>query len=131
MEFVNVFAAAVAAFVAGALYYMALSGPWMNASGVPRGPDGRPANAADARPFVIGFLCILVVAGMMRHLFASSGIVEPGAGIVAGAGIGAFLVAPWIGLNAVYAMKPARLVLIDGGYATLGCAIIGLVLTLF
>jgi hypothetical protein len=80
---------------------------------------------------VIGFLCILLVAGMMRHMFAASDIVQPGAGLGTGAGIGAFLITPWIALNAVYAMKPAALVLIDGGYAILGCAIIGLVLTLF
>lgn len=131
MEFVNVFAAAVAAFAAGALYYAVLSEPWMNASGVRRRPDGRPANATDARPFVIGFLCILMVAGVMRHLFAIGGIAHPGTGILYGAGLGAFVIMPWLALNAVYSMQNPRLVLIDGGYAVLACAIIGLVLTLF
>lgn len=131
MEFVNVFSAAVAAFAAGALYYVLLSDRWIAASGVPTGPDGRAANAANAAPFLIGFLCILLVAGMMRYLFAAAGIDTPRAGLLHGAGIGGFLIAPWIALNAVYAMHRPALAVIDGGYAVLGCAIIGLVLALF
>jgi len=67
----------------------------------------------------------------MRHVFALSGIDSPGAGIVAGIGVGLFFIAPWITLNNLYGMRPLRLSLIDGGYATLACAVMGLILTLF
>jgi len=34
-------------------------------------------------------------------------------------------------INNAYGDRPFKLTLIDGGYATLGCAVIGAVLTLF
>ena len=45
--------------------------------------------------------------------------------------IGLFLIAPWVALNILFAQRPRVLVLIDGGYAILGCGAIGLVLGLF
>ncbi|HMO72884.1 MAG TPA: DUF1761 domain-containing protein, partial [Paracoccaceae bacterium] len=73
---------------------------------------------------------MLVVSGFMRHVFAGAGIATPGAGLVAGLGCGAFLIAPWIAMGNAYAGRPAALSVIDGGYAVLGCGAIGLVLTL-
>jgi hypothetical protein len=74
---------------------------------------------------------MLLVAGMMRHIFGMVGIASPGAGLVAGLGIGLFFISPWIMINNAYEMRPFRLTLINGGYATFGCALMGLVLTLF
>lgn len=131
MEFLSVIAATAAAFAAGALYYGALSEPWMTASGVPRGEDGRPAGGQKASIFALAFLCQLMVAGMMRHVFSLSGIDGLGMGAMAGLGIGLFFITPWIALNNLYAMRPRALTVIDGGYATLACGIIGAVLGLF
>ena len=50
---------------------------------------------------------------------------------MSGLGVGLFFISPWIMINNGYAGRPFRLTLIDGGYATFGCAIIGLVLMLF
>lgn len=130
MEFVNVIVAAAVAFGLGAVWYMVFSKPWLAVSGVATGPDGRPVNAG-ARPFVIGFIAILLVAGMMRHLLASAGLESVASGTLAGFGVGAFLITPWIALNAGYTGRPALLVAIDGGYATLACTVMGAVLTLF
>jgi hypothetical protein len=130
MGILAVLAAAAAAWGLGAVWYMALAAPWMAASGVPRDAAGQPANAASPLPFVLSALCLVLVAGMMRHIFATSGIATPGAGLVSGLGVGAFLIAPWIAINNLYAMRPYRLTLIDGGYAVAGCAVMGLVLTL-
>lgn len=129
MEFVNVIVAAAVAFGLGAVWYMVFSKAWIAASGVATGPDGRPVNAG-ARPFVIGFIAILLVAGMMRHLLASTGLDSVAAGMQAGFGVGAFLITPWIALNAAYAGRPAALVAIDGGYATLACTAMGAILML-
>lgn len=131
MEVLNVFAAALGAFVLGSVWYMVLAEPWMQASGVPRGPDGKPEGGMNPGIFAMSFVLQLVVAGMMRHVFALSGLDTPGAGLVAGIGVGLFLISPWIALNNLYAMRPFRLSLIDGGYATLACAAMGLILTLF
>jgi hypothetical protein len=82
-------------------------------------------------PFLVALAAMIVVAGMMRHMLATSGIEGPGKSLLSGLGVGAFFVAPWLAMDYAYAMRPSRLTLIDGGYAVLGCGAIGLVLGLF
>lgn len=130
MGFVSVLVAAAAAYAFGAAWYTALGRVWIDAAGLRRGPDGRPEGNGPM-PFVISALMVIVVAGMMRHVFVMSQLDTPGDGLMGGFGIGAFLVLPWIVTNYAYAMRPRALSLIDGGYAVIGCTIIGLVLTLF
>ncbi|MFW8633935.1 DUF1761 domain-containing protein [Cribrihabitans pelagius] len=131
MDFLSVILATIAAFALGAGYYGALAKPWMKAARIPRGPDGRPEGADDKKIYAIAFVLQLFVVGMMRHVFVLSGIETLGAGIVGGAGIGLFFISPWLALNNLYGMRPVKLSLIDGGYATLACAVMGLMLTLF
>jgi hypothetical protein len=82
-------------------------------------------------PYITSLLASIIIAGMMRHMFMLSGIDIVVKGIVAGFGIGLFLVTPWIATFYGFNGTPRKLLLIDGGYATLGCTVIGLVLTLF
>lgn len=128
MEFLSVIAAAIGTFAFGAVWYIALSKPWIAASGIATGPDGRPQSGGSA--MVVGFGVLLIVAGMMRHLLATSGIATVGGGAVAGFGIGAFLITPWVVMNYAYGQRSPRLMLIDGGYSTIGCTIMGAILTL-
>jgi hypothetical protein len=130
MGILSVLVAAAAAWLFGAGWYILLSRPWMEAAGIDCDEMGRPKGSSPL-PFVLSAIAMIVVAGMMRHIFGMSGIGTLGAGLVAGLGIGLFFISPWIMINNAYAMRPFRLTLIDGGYATFGCAIIGLVLTLF
>ena len=131
MEILNVLVAAAAGFALGAVYYGILAEPWMVAAGIRRGTDGKPESGQTVLTFAIGFVLQLVVAGMMRHVFTLSGISSAGAGMVAGLGVGLFFITPWIVLNNLYAGRPVKLTVIDGGYAALACAAIGLVLSLF
>lgn len=131
MGILSVIVAALAGFGVGALWYMSLSKPWMEAAGLPRGADGRPANGASPLPFVIALLAMLLVASMMRHVFAMSGIEGLGKSFLSGLGVGAFFVAPWIAMDYAYSMRDRRLTWIDGGYAILGCGVIGAVLGMF
>lgn len=130
MEFLSVIAAAAASFVLGAVWCMALAEPWMQAARIPRDADGKPEGGQSPLLFGATFLLQLVVAGRMRHVFALTGIDTLGAGLVAGGGVGLFLISPWIAINNAYGMRPLRLTVIDGGYATLGCAAMGAVLAL-
>ena len=82
-------------------------------------------------PYIISAIMLLVVAGMMRHGLTMAGVETVGQSALAGFGIGAFMATPWIVTNHAYSMKPRTLTLIDGGYATIGCTVIGLVLGLF
>lgn len=131
MGVLAVLVAAAAGFAMGAVWYMTLSGAWLRATGVPVDDAGRPVQRAGAMPFLVSAVCMILVAGMMRHIFAMSSLAGPGAGLVAGLGIGAFFIAPWLAMNYAYSMRDPRLAVIDGGFAIVGAGTIGLVLGLF
>ncbi len=131
MDYVSVLVAGVAGFMFGAVWYTVLAKKWMEASGVPLDESGQPANRSDPVPYITSLLGAVLVAGMMRHTFELSGIDTVGKGLVSGLGIGLFLVSPWIATFYSFGARPRRLILIDGGYATFGCTVIGTVLTLF
>lgn len=131
MEYLGVVIAAAGSWIFGAAWYMALSKPWIEASGLECDENGRPKGGNNPTPFILSAICMILVAGLMRHIFAMSGIDTVGEGVVSGGAIGLFFIAPWTMINNAYGMRPFKLTLIDGGYAVIGCAIIGTVLTLF
>ncbi len=130
MGFLSVLAAAAAAFVFGGAWYGTLGKPWMKAAGITQEQVYGGAMKSPG-PFIISFIMLILVAGMMRHGLSMAGISSVGKSALAGFGIGAFMATPWIVTNHAYGMKPITLTLIDGGYATIGCTVIGLVLGLF
>ena len=131
MGFLDVIGAAIATFAFGALWYMVLAKPWTEAAAIPTDAKGRPLNSGNPVPYIVSFVMILLVAGMMRHVFALSGIDTFGKGVVSGLGIGAFFISPWLILTNFYEDRPLNLSLINAGYATFGCAIMGACLILF
>ena len=132
MGFLAVIVAGIGGFMFGAVWYTVFAKPWMAASGVPLNDAGdAPANQKDPVPYITSIVGAILVAGMMRHVFVLSGIGSVGAGLVSGFGVGLFLVTPWIATFYAFGARPFRLTLIDGGYATFGCTVIGTVLTLF
>lgn len=131
MELLNVIVAAAGSFAFGAIWYMAWAKPWMAASGVSCDENGNPENGASPLPYIMSAVSALVVAGMMRHMFAMSPVDSVWEGAVSGFGVGAFFIAPWIMMNNGFGGKPFTLTLIDGGYAAIGCGIIGTILMLF
>jgi hypothetical protein len=133
MGIISVLAAAIASYAFGAIWYMSLATPWMAAAGLtkeqvqgtPDGPKPSPM------PYVISFVCAIIVAGMMRHVLVMSsvdGVYKSG---LTGFGIGLFLASPWIATNYAFSLRPRKLTLIDTGYATIGCTIMGIVFGLF
>lgn len=128
MEIISVLVAAIATFAFGAVWYMSLSGPWMAAAEIKMGPDGKPANASDKTPFLIGFVGMVLAAGMMRHIFGMAAIDSLGKGAIAGLGIGAFTIMPWVAMNYAFGQRKLKLIVIDGGNVVLGSAIMGAVL---
>jgi hypothetical protein len=131
MEILNILAAALAAFAFGAVWYMSLSRAWIAAAEIPVDANGRPQGNGSPMPFLVGILAMILVAGMMRHILAMSGVTSIGGGLVAGAGVGAFLITPWVAMNYAFAMRKPALTLIDGVNSVVGCALMGLVLNLF
>lgn len=137
MEFLNVIAAGVAAFAFGAIWYMSMGKAWMAAADLHPDAKGRPARpdategSSSPLPFIIGLLAMILVAGMMRHMFASSGIKTVGGGAMAGFGVGAFFITPWVAMNYAFSLRKPALTLIDGVNIIVGSTIIGVVLNLF
>ena len=131
MEFLNVIAAALAAFAFGAVWYMSMSKAWIKAAEIPVDANGKPQGNGGAMPFVVGLVAMLVVAGMMRHVFAMSGLTTVGQGVMGGFGIGAFLITPWVAMNYAFGMRKPALTLIDGVNSVVGCTIMGVVLNAF
>lgn len=131
MQFVAVIAATVAAYAFGAFWYISMGKSWIKAAGIPVDAAGKPQGSGSPLPFVVGFVCVLVVAGMMRHMFMMSGLDTLVEGLMGGFGIGAFLITPWVVMNYTYAARPFTLALIDGVYSIVGCTLIGIVLTFF
>lgn len=130
MGYIAVIVAAAAGFGVGAVWYMVLAKPWVEAVGIETDENGNPKNE-NPMTYVMAGIAMLLVAGMMRHTFALSGIDTVGKGLTSGLGIGLFFISPWIMLNNGFGDRPFKLTLIDGGYAVIGCAVMGLVLTLF
>lgn len=130
MAFLSVIVAATAGFGFGAVWYLALAKPWMEAANIKMDANGKPEGDSPL-PYIMAAVAMILVAGMMRHTFALSGIDTLGKGLVSGFGIGLFFISPWIMINNGYGGRPFKLTLIDAGYATFGCAIIGLVLSIF
>ncbi|WP_375687957.1 DUF1761 domain-containing protein [Pseudooceanicola sp. LIPI14-2-Ac024] len=131
MNVIAILAAAAAGFVMGAVWYMTLAGFWLRALDIELDEKGKPKMEGSYAPFVVSAIVMLIVATMMQHILTSSGVEGAGASLVAGLGIGAFLITPWVAMNYAYAMRKVMLTVIDCGYAILGCGVIGLVLGLF
>jgi len=130
MEYVAVLVAAAGAYAFGAFWYMFNGTRWMAAAGITKEQVAGGAGK-NPGPFIISAIMVILVSGMMRHIFGMGGIDTVAKGFLSGLGLGAFIVTPWIVTNYAYSMRPRALTFIDGAYATVGCTIIGTILTLF
>lgn len=115
ISYLAVFAAAVAGFAFGALYYAMLRRGWLAALGR---TEADMAGGRSAAPFVVAALAELVMAfmlaGAIGHL--GPGMVTPLNGVISALFLWVGFVATTIAVN--YAFQGARvaLTLIDGGH---------------
>jgi len=128
MGIIAVFVAAILGFSTGAAWYSALGSQWMQAVG--RTKEDIDADK-DKTPFVIAFLGALLASILMHHMFTMAGIEDALRCMGYGAGLGLFLVVPWIVLHYAFANRPRALWVIDAGHTVAAFAVIGLVLGLF
>ena len=108
MEYLQVLLAAVAAYAFGAVWYITLSKPWIAAAGIAVDASGKPQGGRSPMPMVIGFVCVLLVAGMTRHIFGMAQMDTLSEGLMGGFGLGAFIITPWVAMCYNYAMRPVR-----------------------
>jgi Protein of unknown function (DUF1761) len=117
--------AAAVAFGAASLWYMALSRRWVTATGKSEAELRQGGAGLAVAVALVGYL---LVATMMRHILASSGVAGFFPGLVAGLGVGLCIVAPFVLTNYAFAKRPSALWWIDAGHAVLACTAIGAVL---
>ncbi|WBU53525.1 DUF1761 domain-containing protein [Paracoccus sp. SCSIO 75233] len=127
MDLFIIIAAAVVAWVAGALWYMMLSGPWVRVSGIQVDNTGKPVNKSPL-PYLVSGIAMVVVAAAMNWLFGLADVDTLLGGAGTGFVIGALIVTPWVLIDNSYVSRPLMLTVIDGGYATLACTLIGTIL---
>ncbi len=127
MGIVAVLVAAAASYAWGSVWYMSMAKPWMAANGLTE----ETINRSNPVPYIVSMIATILVAGMMRHIMATSGTVGLMGGLMTGFGLGLFIAVPWIVTNYAFAGRPRALMIIDGTYATVGCTVMGIVLGLF
>ena len=127
MGLIGIFAGAIAAYAFGSLWYMVLARPWRKANGL----ADEDIKGRNPTPFVIAFVCVLIVSFMMQYLNAQLVLLSPVEGLLFGLAVGLFLVVPWVATNYIFGKRSILLILIDGTYAVVGCGIIGAVQGLF
>ena len=125
IPYAAILAAAVASYIAGSLWYMALGTSWRAALGwAETGEPYRPAPLAMIVAFVADLAMATALSGVLFHL-GSSGLRRS---MIAAALIWAGFVLPSLATAVMFQKRSPRLILIDGGHWLLVLLVIGAVL---
>lgn len=128
INYLSVFLSAIAAWLAGAVWYTTLSKQWLSALGKTReelsGPTGKPSPA----PFIISLLAEIVMAFILASLMLGLGAQNLAGGIAIGFITWLGFVATTMVVNNSFAGARFRLTLIDGGHWLLVLLVQGAIL---
>ena len=129
MNWTAIICAAVAYWIIGAIWYMALFGKiWAAAieqSGVKIQRGGMGAK------MIGNFLCNLVAASIMARLIGRTGITELGYGLKLGAGVGLGFSATALTIQYLWESKPFKVWAIDVSHHVVGCIAAGGILAVW
>ncbi len=128
----SVLVAAIAAWLFGALWYMALAKPWIAAQGW-RGPEDMPKKTgfAAAAPFLLSFVAELIMATMLFGIIYHIGEVNVRRALFSGFLVWLGFVVTTIAVNNAYPGRPVALTAIDAGHWLGVLLVMGLVIGLF
>ncbi len=131
VNYLAIVIAAVAAWVAGAAWYMSLGKIWMAALGkTPEEIEACRQQRPSPLPFIYAFVSALVMAwvlaGLIGHL--GPGQVTLRNGVISGAFCWLGFVVTTMLVNYSFAQRDVRLLLIDGGYWLLVLLLIGAII---
>ena len=127
MNYLAIVIAAVAAWLAGAGWYMALGRTWTAALGTQKmTPAGqRPAAFL---PYVYAFIAELLMAWILAGLLGHIGALTVRGGIISAAFCWLGFVMTTMAVNNIFAGRDARLLLIDGGHWLLVLVLMGAII---
>ncbi len=126
MDILNVIFAGIAGYAFGAVWYGVLGRQWQAATGLTT-DDVKPANNISA--YIIGLICNILIAGMMRHIFVASGVAGLANSVVSGFGLGLFIAGAFLMINYSFTKRPTALKWIDIGHAAGAGTVIGAALS--
>lgn len=134
INYLAVFIAGLAGFGFGAVYYMSLATPWMNAVGWT--PEQQAAHMKrelnpSKMPFVIGIVANFVMAWVLAGFIDRMGPVTIPNGIVSAAFGWLGFVVTTLSVNYAYGARKPMLTVIDGGYWLGALLIMGAVIGAF
>jgi hypothetical protein len=119
VNYIAVLIAAVAGWIAGAVWYMALAKPWMAAVGLTKEQiDASRQRPGAWVPFVLAFVACAVMAAILAGLIGHLG---PGKvtlrnGVISGLFCWLGFVITTMLVNHSFAMRPRMLLVIDSGH---------------
>lgn len=132
INYVAILAAAVASWLAGAVWYGILGKQWLAALGWTEsdmmGPDGK--RRMPVGPMVLSFIAALIMAFMLSGLMAHVGPPTVRSGIISGALVWVGFVITSIAVNNAFQRRKTMLTAIDGGHWLLALIVQGAVLGL-
>lgn len=126
MTILSIFAAAIAAWLFGAVWYGLIAKPWMAATGLTE----ETINRSDPAPYVVSFVCAVIVAAMTHYILQAADITGVAGATFMGLALGLFIAVPWMATNVMFQKSDRALIWMDGGYPAIGMALMGLVLAL-
>ena len=131
MNYLAVLIAAVAAWLAGAVWYQALAKPWMAAAGItPEAMQAARQRPGAVLPFIYAFVAALIIAwvlaGVLGHL--GPGQVTLRNGVVSALFCWFGFVFTTMLVNYSFGMRSAKLLLIDGSYWLLVMVMMGAII---
>jgi Protein of unknown function (DUF1761) len=132
INYLAVLVAAVAAWVLGAVWYMALSQPWLAAQGKTKADMKPPTSkAAAAGPFVLVFVAELIMAWMLAGILGHLGGVTVKNGVISGAACWFGFVLTTIATNYAFHGRKIMLTVIDAGHWLAVLLLMGVILGAF
>lgn len=128
--YVAIVAAALAAWIFGAVWYTALGKTWMAASGIPADEieRRRASRQMPIKPMIISFVSELVMALLLSWLLAGLGVTDIANGALTGFLLGAGFLATAGLVNNGFQGRSLSLSIIDGVHWTVVLVIEGVVL---
>jgi Protein of unknown function (DUF1761) len=128
-NYLAILIAAVAAWLAGAGWYMALGKPWMAALGLtPEQMEARKREPGAYLPFIYCFVAELVMAWVLAGVLGHFGALTLRGGVISAALCWLGFVLTTLLVNNSFANRDRRLLLIDGGHWLLVLVLMGAII---
>lgn len=131
INYLAVLVAAVVAWVLGAVWYPALSAPWLAAQGKTKADMPRPSGATAYLPFVLVFVAQLIMAWMLAGILGHLGTLNVKDGVISGAACWLGFVLTTTATNYAFQSRKVMLTVIDNGYWLLVLVVMGAIIGAF